>query len=103
MADQLGPALAQPLFNRLTIIGLGLIGSSLARMAKHKGIAQSLIACDSSPSVLARVKELGIADEFPPGDGAAGCGLDVFRIVDVDQARFLQRLAHPVHVEAEHA
>ena len=64
MADQLGPALAQPLFNRLTIIGLGLIGSSLARMAKHKGIAQSLIACDSSPSVLARVKELGIANEI---------------------------------------
>jgi cyclohexadieny/prephenate dehydrogenase len=64
MADQLGPAVAKPLFNRLTIIGLGLIGSSLARMAKQKGLAQTLIACDSSPAVCARVKELGFADEI---------------------------------------
>lgn len=64
MADQLGPALAAPLFNRLTIIGLGLIGSSLARMAKQKGLAKTLIASDSSPQVLARVKELGFADEI---------------------------------------
>ena len=52
-----------PLFRRLCIIGLGLIGSSIARVAKERGdIAGTLVACDTGPGVAARVAELGIAD-----------------------------------------
>ncbi|MGO9457127.1 MAG: prephenate/arogenate dehydrogenase family protein, partial [Acidimicrobiales bacterium] len=38
MADRLGPALAEPLFERLAIIGVGLIGSSIARAARRKAV-----------------------------------------------------------------
>jgi cyclohexadieny/prephenate dehydrogenase len=51
----------QPLFERLTVIGLGLIGSSLARRAMQYGtIAREVVAYDASPAVRARVAELGI-------------------------------------------
>lgn len=53
-----------PLFDTLTIVGPGLIGSSILRRARQTGaLARHLIAADSSPDVLNRVKELGIADE----------------------------------------
>lgn len=53
-----------PLFDRLTIIGPGLIGSSILRRARETGtLAQHLIAADRSQDVLNRVQELGIADQ----------------------------------------
>ena len=61
----------EPLFRRLTIIGVGLIGSSIARAVKEKGtLAEELLVYDQSVQVLARVKALGIADrvELDVGD-----------------------------------
>lgn len=53
-----------PLFDTLTIIGPGLIGSSILRRARQTGtLARHLIAADCSLDVLKRVKELDIADE----------------------------------------
>ncbi len=60
-----------PLFNRLCLVGLGLIGSSIARAAREKGLAGSIVAVDSDEEVRRRVGELGIADEIT-GDAAAG-------------------------------
>ncbi len=54
---------AEPLFDRVALIGLGLIGSSLARAIRREGLAGTLVAGDASPEVCARVLELGIADE----------------------------------------
>ncbi|WP_419727784.1 prephenate/arogenate dehydrogenase family protein [Lichenicola sp.] len=55
-------AAKEPLFERVAVIGLGLIGSSLARRALQSGtIAREVVAYDASPSVRARVVELGIA------------------------------------------
>jgi len=55
--------MSDPLFRRLTIIGLGLIGSSIARAARARGgIAAEIVASDRSQAVLDRVVELGIAD-----------------------------------------
>ena len=51
-----------PIFQRLTLIGLGLIGSSVARAAREAGLAAEIIACDASAAVCARVAELGFAD-----------------------------------------
>ena len=58
MADGLGAALPEPLFDRLVIVGLGLIGSSLARVARRKNLARTIIAADKSPEVLER--DLGL-------------------------------------------
>ncbi len=54
-------AVSAPLFDRLLVVGLGLIGSSLARRAlADPAIAREVVAWDSSPAVRARVAELGI-------------------------------------------
>jgi cyclohexadieny/prephenate dehydrogenase len=71
MPERLGPALAEPLFDRLTLVGLGLIGSSLARAARHLKLARTLVAVDRDEAVVARGRELDLADEVPT-DLAAG-------------------------------
>jgi cyclohexadieny/prephenate dehydrogenase len=50
------------LFERIAIIGLGLIGSSLAHACRSKGLARVIAAYDLSPEVRARAKELSLAD-----------------------------------------
>ena len=67
----LGPPLATPPFGRIALVGLGLIGSSLARVIRRKGLAGHLVAIDMSDEVRDRVMELGLADSVT-GDVAAG-------------------------------
>ncbi|MGL4444411.1 MAG: prephenate/arogenate dehydrogenase family protein, partial [Alsobacter sp.] len=62
MTDRLGSPLAEPLFDRILIVGLGLIGSSMARAARRMNLARVVVAADASPAVRARVAELGLAD-----------------------------------------
>lgn len=71
MTDRLGSPLAEPLFDRILIVGLGLIGSSMARAARRMNLARTIVAADASPAVRARVAELGIADVVAD-DAAAG-------------------------------
>jgi cyclohexadieny/prephenate dehydrogenase len=52
---------ASPLFPRVAIIGLGLIGSSIARGALALGLAGELVATDASADVRQRAQELGLA------------------------------------------
>ena len=77
MPDQLGPALDKPLFERVAIIGLGLIGSSIARAARRKNLARTIVAIDSSADVRKRVGELGIADEVPESAEAGVANADL--------------------------
>ncbi|MBM6593441.1 prephenate/arogenate dehydrogenase family protein [Microvirga pudoricolor] len=63
MPERLGPPLAAPLFRRVAIVGLGLIGSSIIRAARHLGLADTLVAIDRDEGVVARVRELNLADE----------------------------------------
>ena len=65
-----------PVFDRLCLIGLGLIGSSIARAARKKGLARTIIAADGNPEVRARVRELGIADDVIDTSAAAVAGAD---------------------------
>lgn len=71
MPERLGPPLDQPLFGRIALIGLGLIGSSIARAVKQLNLAGTIVAIDRSEAVVARVRELQIADEATT-DFAAG-------------------------------
>ncbi len=50
------------MFEKVTIIGMGLIGSSLARVIRQNGLAGKLVAADYSQDVCAKVKELELAD-----------------------------------------
>jgi cyclohexadieny/prephenate dehydrogenase len=49
-------------FKTISLIGVGLIGSSLARAARTFGLAERIVAVDANPAVIARVREIGIAD-----------------------------------------
>ena len=51
------------IFQRITIIGIGLIGSSFSRALKSKaGLVQEIIATDSDKDNLAKASDLGIVD-----------------------------------------
>ncbi len=50
------------LFQRVALIGFGLIGGSIARGARAQGLAGEIVATARSPKTRARVSELGIAD-----------------------------------------
>jgi cyclohexadieny/prephenate dehydrogenase len=62
MPDHLS-VLPQPLVGRLCIIGLGLIGSSLARAVRATHAAGTIIAADRAAEVRERVKILNLVDE----------------------------------------
>lgn len=77
MPDSLGPALDKPLFDRIALIGMGLIGSSIARAARQLGLAGEIVAIDRDEAVLARVRELGLAEACfaTASEGVKGCDL----------------------------
>jgi len=53
---------AEPLFQRLALLGVGLIGSSVARIARQRGdIAHEIVVNARTQATLDRVMELGIA------------------------------------------
>jgi len=69
--------MAEPLFRRLALIGIGLIGSSVARVAKERGgIAAEVVANARSQKTLDRVRELGIADRVEADPARAVEGAD---------------------------
>ena len=52
------------LFKRIALIGIGLIGSSLARVVKREGLAGHIVACARSAETLEAASRLGIADSI---------------------------------------
>lgn len=67
---------APPVCERLAIVGLGLIGSSIARGARQYGLARSIVALDRDPAVIERVRALGLADDAT-ADPAGIAGADL--------------------------
>jgi cyclohexadieny/prephenate dehydrogenase len=62
MPESFAPIRTRPLIGKLAIVGMGLIGSSLARAARELNLAATIAAADSDPAVTARVAELQLAD-----------------------------------------
>ena len=54
--------MTEPLFDTVAIVGLGLIGSSVARGVKARGLAPRVVGYDSSTKVHTRAKELAFCD-----------------------------------------
>ena len=66
-----------PVFRRLCVVGIGLIGSSVLRACRAQpGLVGEVVATDSSPAALRRVAELGIADRVEPELAAAVADAD---------------------------
>ncbi len=66
-----------PLFNRLALIGAGLIGSSIARAAREQGVVKEIVATARSQATRQRVVALGIADTVVDSNVAAVAGADL--------------------------
>ena len=65
-------------FKQLTIVGVGLIGGSLALAAKRAGIVDRVVGVGRSPASLARAIELGVVDEaLPLAEAVAGADVVV--------------------------
>ena len=71
--------MTEPMFERVALIGIGLIGSSLARVMRQEGLAGSIVACARRAETLAAVRRLGIADDTThhPAEAADGADLVV--------------------------
>jgi cyclohexadieny/prephenate dehydrogenase len=54
--------IAKPHFNRLALIGFGLIGGSIARAARAQDLVGEIVSTARTERTRARVKELGIVD-----------------------------------------
>jgi cyclohexadieny/prephenate dehydrogenase len=82
------------IFDHVALVGMGLIGSSIARAVRETGAARRITAIDGSDAVTARVRELAIAD-IAATDIAAAEGADlVILCVPVGaNAAVAQRLA----------
>ena len=64
-------------FERVAIIGIGLIGSSLARVLRRDCPDTRIVACARRAETLAAVTRLGIADEVTDDPAAAVKGADL--------------------------
>ncbi len=68
-----------PMVGRLAIIGIGLIGSSIARAARQHGLASSIAIADASPAAMAEASRLGLGDSC--GTDAAEAAADADLVI----------------------
>ena len=58
------PRLPAPLVKTLALVGVGLIGSSIARATAKSGAAGRIVICDHDAEALARAEALGLGDAY---------------------------------------
>ena len=56
--------MSKKMFDRITLIGVGLIGSSLARVIRREGLAGEIVISTRSAATLARAEELQLGDRY---------------------------------------
>jgi cyclohexadieny/prephenate dehydrogenase len=64
-------------FDRIALIGFGLIGGSIARAARAQGLAKEIVTTARSAKTRARVMELGIVDRVVETNAQAAEGADL--------------------------
>jgi cyclohexadieny/prephenate dehydrogenase len=69
--------MSDKLFDRVALIGVGLIGSSLARALRRDSPGTSIVACARRSETLAAVRRLDLADETTHDPAVAAVGADL--------------------------
>ncbi len=64
-------------FERVALIGIGLIGSSLARVLRRDGLAGEIVACARNEATRAKAIELALADRVTADAAEAVRGADL--------------------------
>ena len=71
------PRLPAPLFKTLALVGVGLIGSSIARAAAQSGAAATIVICDHDEAVRARAQALGLGQSYTGDVSVAAAQADL--------------------------
>lgn len=66
----------KPIFKRLCLIGIGLIGASMALRARRDGLAEHIAISTRSADTLRRAEELGLGDSYHQNAADAVAGAD---------------------------
>jgi prephenate dehydrogenase len=90
---------------KISIIGIGLIGGSLALQLKEKGIASELIGMDASREHEKKALELGLVDEIMNIEDAIAASDVVILAIPVDKLinvlpRVLDKITHQIVIDA---
>ncbi len=72
--------MTEPLFQRVAFIGIGLIGSSLARFLRREGMVGEIVACARRQETLDKVMELKLADRVTDDPVVAAKDADLVMI-----------------------
>ena len=72
--------MTKPLFDKIAIVGMGLIGSSIARAARAQRAVREIVATARSPKTRKRVIELGLADKVVETNAEAVEGADLVMV-----------------------
>jgi len=82
-------------FERMTLIGIGNLGSSIARAVRERGLVGTLVAADNSDATRRRAAELGLADAFhaDPAEAVVGADLVVICTPVGTYAEITERIA----------
>lgn len=86
-------------FPRVAIVGVGLIGGSLALALKRAGLAGTIVGVGRSPASLERALALGVIDEILPLDAAVRTADVVVLCAPVAQSFALLHAMEP-HLQA---
>lgn len=71
--------MTSPFFNRMAVIGVGMVGGSLAMAARRRGLAQTVTGIGRNLENLGEARRLGALDSFSTrlADGVSGADLVV--------------------------
>ena len=72
--------MSDKLFDCVALIGIGLIGSSLARVLRRDSPDTKIVACARRPETLAAVRRLELADDATDDPAEAAAGADIIVI-----------------------
>ncbi|MTI18353.1 prephenate/arogenate dehydrogenase family protein [Rhodobacteraceae bacterium RKSG542] len=88
--------MSEPLFQRVALIGIGLIGSSLARVMAREKLAGEIVISTRSEATLKRAEEIGLGDRYYLDAGKAVEGADlVIACVPVGASEAIARQIAP--------
>ncbi len=68
---------AKTMFQRVCVIGIGLIGSSLARAIAKQKLAEEIVGCDLSVAVCREALDLGVVDAASSNVAEMAAGADL--------------------------
>ncbi|RLJ20043.1 prephenate dehydrogenase/arogenate dehydrogenase family protein [bacterium endosymbiont of Escarpia laminata] len=85
------------MIRKLAIIGVGLIGGSMARALREEGVVQEIVGCGRSKPNLERAVKLGVIDHYTHDIGEAVSGADLIVLavpLGAMEATFRAMLGH---------